>query len=331
MTKTQKILLFIATIITLSIFAIMGYVIKSQNDILKSIELSSKEQKFLKDDITRIESTLLTKDDFDSKLNSIDMDISVIREDLQSVGGQIDAILQASAKTPGETKINQPSTNTIPIPDDEIPRDPNCPNCFTDKYGYFSNIQRLELSEPLSNNTRVPFGSVEFNATKENPWNYSITPRTYTSTVVIASDRNGNKRAYTKISITPDGSKPYSLPQVETKFFEKYPESSFFLWNPRAMVGLDTGYSTNNSMSANISGQVFISSYGRTKKDTDWYIGGIGLGYDAVSKNPNFVATPFSYKITSPSSVFQNINLGPSIGVDIKGNVYGLFGLRFGM
>jgi len=334
MSKNNKITAIIVGILVITIIAVMGYIIKVQIDILGSIDNANKEQKFLQDNITRIESTILSSRDFDKKLSSLDMNMNVIRRDLNNVGGKINEIIESNSKTPGGTFTGQSSTSTAPIDDsDKPPVDPNCPDCILDRHGYFANKQILRLTEPLSGEDGIPFGSIEFNAAKEHPWAYTVYPRIYSSTFVLATDVAGNRRAYTKMSIAPeDGSgKKYDLPEVEVKYFERYPEPEFFLWNPRAMVGFDAGYSTNPDFMLMPSAQLFISSYGKTKKDTKWYIGGVGVGYDIVSDNFSLLVTPFSYKATSDTSIFQNINVGPSIGVDLHGNVYGGAGLRFGL
>jgi hypothetical protein len=327
--KTNTIFTIISTILVVIVIAIMGYVIKTQHDIISSIDHTNKEQKFLKDNITRIESTILTPEDFDDKLKILNMDLSIVRRDLDSVGGKLDQIIISSNKTPGGSYNGLPSTGTTPI-DNNTNTNPDCPGCVVDRYGYFSNVQQLDLNEPLSNGDKVPWGSVEFNATKENPWGYNVLPRTYSSEVVLATDASGKKRAYNKMSISVDG-KTYDMPKTEVKYYERYPEPQFFLWNPRAMVGFDVGYSTHKKATVMPSAQLFISSYGKTKRNTDFYIGGVGVGYDIETNNYNMVVTPFSYKITPDSSVFQNINVGPSVGIDSGGDVYGVVGLRFGL
>lgn len=328
--KTNTIFTIISTILIIAVIGIMGYVIKTQRDMLNSIEQNNKEQVFLKDNITRIESSLLSSKDFEKRLSGLDMDIGVIKRDLANVGGKIDGIIIAENKTPGGSYIGLPSTGTTPIDNGSQVTDPNCPNCILDPYKYYSNVQQLELSEPLSDNTKVPWGSVEFNATKENPWSYNVKQRTYSTNVVLATDAEGDKRVYTKMSIKVDD-KRYDMPEVQTQYVERYPEPRFFLWNPAVTAGVDVGYSTNPNYSVIPSAQVFVSSYGKTKKDSKWRIGGVGAGYDAVTNNYTIMVTPFTYKPTSDGSVLQNTQLGPSVGVDVNGKVYGGVGVKIGL
>jgi len=326
--KTNIIYTIIGTILIISVIAVMGYIIKTQRDMIGSIEQNNKQQVLLKDNITRIESSLLTPEEFNKRLKGLDVDLDVIKNDLASVGGKVNEILISKTNTPGGTYTRLPSTITIPI-NNKPPVISNCPNCIVDNFGYFSNIQKLNLNEPLSNDTFVPWGSVEFNASEKNPWSYEVKPRTYSSTFILATDAEGDKRAYTKMSITVNDKK-YDMPEVQTSYLERFPSPSLFLWNPRLMGGVDIGYSTNSKYTIIPSAQVFISSYGDTKRNSTWNFGGFGAGYDIVTNNYVLMATPFVYKPTSKNSIIQNTYVGPSIGVDFSGKVYGNVGIKIG-
>jgi hypothetical protein len=333
MTENKKNIITMATaILIVVVIAIMAYVIKTQQDILNSLSESSKEQKLLRDNITRVESSLLSPADFDKRLAGLNLELGVIKDDLKKVNGKIDSVLISSAKTPGGKGSGLPSSGSYQNPEPVKPS--ICVNgeC-KDEFGYLSNIQDFKLNEPLTDKISVPFGSVQFNASKQNPWSYNIFPRTYSATFVLATDSAGKKRAYSKISITPqDGSnKSYDLPEVNLEYVEKYPEAQFFFWNPRVMVGFDLGVSTVPKPSLMPSAQLFIMSHGKTRLNSDWYILGLGAGYDIPSRSFAAVVTPFAYKVTTDSSIFQNINIGPSISVDTGAHVYGGVGLRFGL
>ena len=329
--KSRNIITIITTVVIIIVISVMAYVIKTQYDILNALDESTKQQKFLEDNITRIESTRLSSADFEKKLASLNIDLNVIKADLKKVNGKIDTILVSEAKTPGGKGTGLPSTSTTPNTTPNT--NPTTNNDCKDTYGYLTNIQEFKLSEPVTDKITIPFGSVQFNAAQENPWSYSVLPRSYSSTVVLATDAAGKKRAYTKISITPqDGSnKRYDLPEVSLEYVEKYPEAQFFLWNPRAMVGFDLGMSSTPKFAAVPSAQLFIASHGKTRLNSTWYIGGVGVGYDVPSSSYTMMITPFAYKITTDNSIFQNINIGPSVGVDTHARVYGLVGMRFGL
>lgn len=334
-----------STIVAITIFSAMAYTIKTQHDIIKSISENTAEQKKLKDDIVRINAQLITKEDLEKKIKEANLDLSVIKAEMKKIGGDVAGLVQIAGITPGGYWDDIPSSGFIPIPKPQ--NDPptggtavNCPattglvsNCYVDKYGYFSNIQLLNLAEPLGDNKQAPFGTVQFNATKEKPWSYKVLPREYSAGVVIGVDKAGRKLAFTKIMIKPnDGSgKVYSLPEVKSEYYESLPKASFHWWNPRAMVGFDMGVSSEPKFSSMPVVQMFISSYGELQVKPKWFIGGIGLGYNIPTSTPVAVVTPFAYKITDDKSIFQNINLSPSIAVDMKTNIYGFVGLRFSL
>jgi len=325
----------VTAIALLSIIGILVYVVIQQQSIINSVDSAAKEQKFLKDNITRIESSLLTEKAFNEKLKTLNMDLAEIKKDLAKVGGEIDQIIISEGKTPGGTGTGLPSSGTIPISDTPVPVDTstNTNACYKDPYGYLKNIQLFTLKEPLNTNSSIPFGEMSFDATKAKPWGYKVYPRTYISSVVIATDASGGKRAYSKISIKPDdgSNKIYDLPQVEVKYYEKLPEAKMHWWNPRATVGFDIGWSSKPQFASTISAQVFTSSYGKLKQSPSFKFVGVGLGYNIPSSTYSVVVSPFTYKITGDKSIFQSINIGPSVAVDNKGDFQALGGVRLAL
>jgi hypothetical protein len=133
--KSRNIITIITAVVLVITISIMAYVIKTQYDILNALDESTKQQKFLQDNITRIESTKLSSADFEKQLVGLNLDLSVITADLKKVNGKIDTILVSDAKTPGGKGTGLPSTSTIPN------TNPPTNNDCKDTYGYLSNIQ----------------------------------------------------------------------------------------------------------------------------------------------------------------------------------------------
>lgn len=329
-------------VVMICLFAVMGYTIKQQNDIIKALSANAEQQRFLKDDITAVKSTLLTSADLDKKLASVNMDLETLKKDLNKTGSDVSAILIVTNKTPGSDKKGQPSTGYYPIPAENPSKDPvtpsgpiasTCgPDCATDTYGYYNKVPYYRLSESLGS-LSVPLGEVSFNMREANPWNEKVYGRTYSSSVVIATDAAGVKTAYAKMTIQPnDGSnKTYSLPETQVQFYERLPESKFYLLNLRASFGLDLGYSSKPGFVYGPTAQIFISSYGKYKHKPDWYIAGLGINYDINNSDYNFALSPFAYKITGDDSMFQNINIGPTIAIDLHGNISGFIGFKLSL
>lgn len=341
----QNLFYAVIIIIIFTIFCILGYIIKKQSDIITALQQNSEEQRQLKDNIVTVKSTLLTKEELDKKLAAINMDLGVIKDDLKKTKSDITGLITISAKTPGGTYVGVPNTGFYPRQPDTtqpgttgtVPPDPVCQNsnnetCITDKHGYLSKIPYLKLDEPTLND-KIPFGEVAFDVKKEAPWSYKIHPREYSTSVIIATDPVGRKSAYAKMMIKPDdgSNKVYALPQTQIQYYEQYPEAQFYWWNPRIMFGANVGYSTMPGLSYGASAQVFTSTYGKFKYKPDWYIAGLGVGYDINNKAYNISVSPFMYKVTGDNSMFQNINVGPTISVDFKGNVALLGGIMLAL
>lgn len=350
MDNTKKILIGIAAgILIIFIFVVMGYTIKQQNDIIKALQQNTEQQRYLKDDITAVRASLLTKDEFNKKLESVNMDIGALKADLKKTGSEVSSILIATNTTPGVVIQNGSSSGFIPRP--EQPNTPNTTNttnttnqiptcndesnrvCYQDTYGYFSKIPYYNLNEPTKNNQNIPFGQVTFDVTKKDPWGYKVYGRDYSTSVVIATDAVGKKTAYAKMTIKPnDGSnKEYSLPETQVQYYEKLPTAQMHWWNPRVFMGGDIGYSTKPGISYGPSLQMFVSSYGKIKQSSDWHFVGVGFNYDINNKQYNLAVTPVSYRILSNTSIFQNIYIAPTVTMGLNGNIAVLGGIRVGL
>lgn len=317
----------------------MGYIIKTQRDMLKAYENNVVEQRQLRDNIVAIQGQLLTEKAFNEKLKTINMDLSAIKDDLKKTNSEISAIIVTKNTTPGIVVVGQPSDGSYPLPNNDPGVAPNNSNpgaivaatCPEDKYGYLTKVPYYKLNEPLSNNKSVPFGEVTFNATSKNPWGYTVIPREYSTTIVLAEDSLGKKTAYAKMAIQPKGLPRVDLPETQIEFIEKFPEAKMFWWNPKITFGVSGGYSTSPGFVFSPTMQVYASSYGKFKHTPDWILFGIGLNYDINQKKVNGLISPFMYKITGDKSIFQNTYIGPSIGVGINGEISILAGIQFTM
>ncbi len=303
-----------------SLILLMAFCIKQQRDTIKSLqvitETQQNQQKYLDNNITRIQATLVSKDDFANKLKELDMNLSTINKDLSSIGAKADGIITVQNKTNETIRTKIPSTSTIPLP--PVTEDLSCKEegCYKDKYSYFKFQQVLSLKD-----NNIPLGIVSFDATSPTPWAYKIYAKTYSTSIVLAADKLGNKSAYAKVSIKPeDGTdNSYDLTQTQVTYTEQLPSNQFSWWNPRMMAGFAGGISFGGSgadFSTMPNFQVFTSSYGQFTHNPKFSILGIGLGYNITTQTIPVVISPFSYRIFD-GSFFQNINVGPSFGIDL--------------
>lgn len=329
----QNLIISSIIVFILCLLCAMGYVIKTQRDLIKSYENNVVEQRQLKDNIVAIQGQLLTAKDFDEKLKTINMDLATIKQDLKKTNSEISSIIVTKNITPGIILTGQPSDGSYPLPDNSVqtPENIAVPTCLEDKYGYLTKVPYFKLNEPLNGGKSVPFGEVTFNATNKNPWGYTVLPREYSTTIVLAEDSLGKKTAYAKMSIQPKGLDRVDLPETQISFVEKMPEAKMFWWNPKIMFGISAGYSTSPGFSFSPTMQVYTSSFGKFKHKPDWILFGVGLNYDINQNKTNGVISPFMYKITNDKSIIQNTYIGPSVGFGVDGSVSILAGIQFSM
>ena len=318
-----------------SLMLLMAYCVKQQYDTIKSLEAITKsqqnQQKYLEDNITRIQATLVSKDEFSNKLKELDINLSIINKDLNSIGAKADGIITLQNKTNGTIESALKSSGQIPNTPAQV-EELACKEtgCYKDKYGYFKFQQQLKLSDG-----KIPVGTISFNSISATPWSYNIFPRIYNTSIILATDKSGNKTAYAKVSIKPqDGSdESYDLPQTQVTYVEELPSSEFSWWYPRVMVGFVCGISSGGSginLAIIPSLQLFTSSYGQLDYNSKFSILGLGFGYDITNRSLPIVITPFTYRIFD-GNLFQNINVAPSFGSDFFGRTFVGMQLNLGL
>lgn len=314
----------------LLIIAVLVFIVKIQYDTierLKSVETSVVESKDIGNGIVRAQSSYVTRADLERILREQNISLNDIKKDLSKLGADVRAVQNVTVVTPGYHGTNIPTTTIVPNPNP--PTDPNQP--LTDKYNYLSNQQWLNLTEPFDGNTTVPFGRAGFSAWEQNPWSVEVLPRRYGSTTVLGEDENGRHYAYSRFQIEVDG-KTYTVPVTESKIVEEYP-SAKFSFNPRVYLGIDAGAIANPPASAELTPNVGLSffSYGRTKVSPDFSFLTLGVGYATQRQTPVVILAPINYNIGKPIPLIDNLHVGPSVSVDVSGNVGLYLGLRVGL
>lgn len=313
----------------LLIIAALIFIVKVQYDTierLKTIETSVVESKDIGNGIIRAQSSYITRSDLERMIKDQNMSLSNIKSDLRKLGADVQGVHVVSVVTPGYSGSNLPSTVVVPNPN---PSDPTQP--LTDKYGYLSNQQWLALTEPFGDGTTVPFGRAGFSASEEKPWSVEVLPRKYGSTTVLGQDEDGRHYAYSRFQIEVDG-KTYTVPITESKLVEEYPTAKFS-FNPRLYLGIDGGAIANPPASAEITPSVGLSffSYGKTKVSPDFSFLTLGVGYATQRQAGVVIVSPVNYNLGKPLPLIDNLHVGPSVSVDVEGNVGLYLGARVGL
>lgn len=324
MTLTTKILIFIFAIF---IVGTAGFVIYKQHEISArqdTIEKSIVAQKELADNILRSMSQYTTKQDLESFAKDSNINLNAIKNDLEKLSASVTAINTIRATSTGQVVTGIPSTHVTPGDN------PNPPPTIQDPYGYQTTLQTLTLNEQFSN-VQVPIGDVSFSAWKDKPWSLNIKPREYTASTVIGTDENQRIYTYNKFSVQVDG-KPYDIKISNAEIKQEYPEAKFGWWNPRLFLGLDGGIKLNRLQGeAAPSLSLQIMSYGRYKTQPDLSILQVGLGYEVNSQKPSVILSPLQYNIGKQLPLISNTYIGPSLSVNLAGDISVMAGLRIGL
>jgi len=319
MTWKNKILISLAAILVIVGFIV---VIKYQHDTIekqRQIETSLVEMKHLAEGITRADSRYATAAQVEQFAKEIGLKLDPIKDDLKKFGADVKTIQQIRVITKGYSATGLPSDKTEPKATTD-------PTVTDDKFGYLKSTQVLKLNEPTQKEN-VPFGEVKFNAWKEKPWDLRVHPRIYSVTNVLAQNDEGKHFAYSKFGVDVEG-KHYDLQVTENKMVEELP-SSKFRFNPTLLFSIDGGvYWSTPQFELNPNLQVALFSYSRTKQLPQWLFLGLGMGYSTQMQEVSFIMSPVNYNIAEHIPLIQNLYIGPSISVDIKGQFAILGGIR---
>lgn len=295
-------------------------VIKFQQDAAnenKQLQQTIVEMQQLQDGTMRSESKFVSDEDLKSLVANQKIDIKEVEKDLKTFGGEVKAIDVVKVITPGKVATNLPSTkieNTNPQPTEK------------DSFHYLLNRQVLSLSEPIGK-INVPFGNVGFSAWQKNPWDISISSRKYILSTVIGQDEEGRDYTYHKMLIETEN-KTFEIPITEAKIVQTLPKSKFY-FNPKLALGVAGGISLTPIPEPEIEPfvEITLASYGKSKTNSEWLFGGIGIGYQSIEKQIDLQVTPVRYNVGSRLPLIDNLNIGPSVSVNIKGEFAVYFGI----
>lgn len=318
MTLLNKILIFVGATLIIGLFGFTLYKLNEISNRQLSIETSLVAQKELADNIMRSQAQYASKGDIEAMIKANDVNIKAIQDDLANLHAELSSVNVILVNSTGQRGTNIPSTKgggTNPNP-----VDPNNP----DPHGYLKNQQDLVLNENFSN-VKVPIGKVGFSAWQKDPWSIDILPRQYKIVNVIGVDDNQRNYVYNKVSVKVDNKDyPLNITSAETK--QEFPEAKFSFWNPRLFLTAGGGVSLTQvpvQGSANAGVTLGVMSYGRYKTNPAISVLQVGLAYETGSQKPAAIINPVNFNIGGilPKGLANNTYLGPSLQVDLSGNV----------
>lgn len=323
-----KILLGFGGAVVLSLLLVVAKLEWDARQQRASLEKSMVEMKELADGIVRNQSKFVSNDDLNKFAKDLGLNLDAVRDDLKTLGAQVQGISSVMAASRGYHGGNLPSDHTTPGGPGSGP--PTCPDntVCPDPYGYLSHSQTKNLSEPFDNNVEVPIGYTTFEAWKEHPWTVDVLPRTYHVTSVLGQDEDGRHYSYSKIDIEAGGKK-YPIKINKAEFQEEMPSNKFSWWNPKVGLGINGGLSVATTalpekrFTGLVAPGIYFSpfSYGKTKTKPTVIFPLVGVGYDAINNTAAFTISPIAWNIGSVVSFINNTFLAPALGVDHTGRV----------
>lgn len=325
--------------------AMLVFIVKMQLDAKSERDAFKKEMvemKQLQDGIVRNQSKYVSKDDLEKFAKGMDLNLNAIRKDLEKFGAEVTGISSVLARSIGYKGRDLPSTGTEPKDPDDNTEPPTCPDGTEcpDPYGYMSNEQLFSFNEPFTDGTEVPIGTVGFSAWKEDPWSAELFPRTYRVATVLGQDEDGRHYVHNKMEVEVKGEK-HTIPIEQAELQEVVPEPKF-RFDPHFNLGADIGptiatksdpTSEEPKVQAEVvpNLQVTMFSYGETKNDPSVTFLGVGLGYETQRNSLGILLSPVNYNVGQHIPLMDNLYVGPTVGVDIEGNVLVSGGVRVGM
>lgn len=324
-------------VIIIAIIGTLAFLIKLNIDAKDRAEALTRQvvdMKTLQDEVVRSKATYVSKEDMNKFAKDINLNLDPIRKDLESLGAEVQGLSKVLTRSRGYQGTNLGSSGTSPRdPSDPSPNIPVCQDGTPceDPYGYWANAQTKSFFEPFGDDLEVPMGSATFKAWKEKPWDIDIRPREYHIATVLGQDENGRHYIHNKFQIEVDGER-HDIPIEQAEFVEKLPEAEF-RFDTHLNLGVFVGgrvSTSGDASSAEVAPTLGVSffSYGETKVIPTWKFLEVGVNYGSQAGTLGVHVNPVDYNIGEALPLIDNLYLGPTIGLDIDGNVQAGAGIR---
>jgi hypothetical protein len=318
MTLLNKILIFVGAALVIGLFGFTIYKLNEISNRQAAIETSLVAQKELADNIMRSQAQYATSKDIEAMIKANDVNLKAIQDDLATLHAEISSVNVILVNSTGQHATSVPSTGGGVV--NPTPVDPKNP----DPFGYMKKEQLLQLSEKFGT-VIVPFGKVGFSAWQQYPWSVDISARQYKVVNVVGVDENQRNYFYNKFAVNVDN-KDYEIKITSAETKQEFPEAKFSFWNPRLFLTAGGAVSLTQvpvQGSANAGVTLGIMSYGQYKTNPAISVLQLGVVYETGSQKPAAIINPVNFNIGGilPKGLANNTYLGPSLQVDLSGNV----------
>lgn len=317
------------------ILMLLGYIWHQNSQIQDLNQRISDhvDQATLDGGIIRSSRDTVSAADFNSFAADAGIDLNVIRDDAGKHGATVTGANVTNSHTDGSTvnavgssrtraRSDKPATQSSQTPECPVCAPGNvptvCPSCSECAQNRYENAEQiLDLEESIGSK-KVRVGEVSFKAWLDSPWSYTLLPRVFRSSAVIAEDDEGRKLVYTKSQMIV-ADEVVDMP-VSTSQYIETPMPPKFRWNPRLALGFGAGTSTSLELDLNAGLQMNFASYGSKKLIPDWNLLGVGVLYSSLN-TLEVAIFPASYRIARFLPFVENVYLGPAVGFGLSGRL----------
>lgn len=238
------------------------------------------------------------------------IDLLVIRDDLNSLGGRLEALAVSEAKT--STIINKnyysdssDSSNTkVPICEED--------GRPIDIYSYTKRRENRNLLD--SNGMRV--ADVSFSAAEKRPWDSKVYGLQYKVLNTIGRGKNKQVILTTELTVENPEVQPgkiFRIKGITSKVLQApEPPTEFDWWDPSLYLIAQPGIVVYDHITTSLSLSLAFSiwSYG-----ISWRFLGVSLGYDAFQNAFRASLIPVLYNVGEPLPFLSDLWIGLDVGV----------------
>lgn len=284
---------------------------KLQEELSTYVGQEDLNYKRLTDSLQRAETTLAKNtEELDLFAQQNEIDLKTVREDLQSLGGHLEAVASSGAKTTTIIKNYIKSDNVTPS-EIEVPicKEDGRP---IDINGYTKTTEQTYITD--SNGMRI--ADVSFSAAQKNPWGSKVYGIRYKILNTVGRDKNNRIILSTELQAENPEAQPgkiFRIEGTESRVLQAPPNpASWDWWDPSlyllAQLSLIVYQEVDFSASLAIGFSIF--SYGE-----NWRFLGVSAGYDAFQNAFRASFIPFLYNVGGPLPFFSDLYIGAEVGL----------------
>lgn len=328
--KLNIILTAISCLLIIGLFVVGYFTWKNLKEENQNLRTQITEFQILTDTLIRSSTSWATKNDLKDQLKLLltKAELDALKKDMDKLNSD----LMVVGKTVGriEKKIKTLEESDSEIEDTDTSDVVVCPDGgLIDTHEYTRKIQVKELEDSNS----APVAEVQFDASKDKPWNYTVHQKDYKIVTVIGKEDSGQLSFHHKLTYSvPEktGEKEYPISVISSDYKQLELKNKMFWLNPTLDVGIFAGGTVygfaegpgrNSILSTGVDVGISLSSYGETKADSWLKLFRFGLGYNMERQAGQLSLAPVTFNVGKPLPLITNLYIIPFVAIDTAGGL----------